>query len=765
MNPEKRLKIAGAFLLAMITGIPANAQYDPKPVFQGKTGTTMTDTREWWQPVKHAPAHAPNVIWILLDDVGFGTTTGFGGQISTPVLDSLGNNGLRYTNIHNTGVCAPSRAALLTGRNSHAVGFGYFAESAIGAPGYNGRLPFEAGTIAEILKENGYNTFAVGKWHLVPPGEGTQAGPFNRWPLGRGFEHFFGFLTGATDQWNPQLWEGNDKIDLPPGNKHLTELLADKAISYIANQRSSAPDKPFFLYFAPGATHSPHQAPPEWIDRYKGKFNAGWDKYREEVYKQQLAAGIIPANTILPPRSGEVKAWDSLTVAQQQLYARFREVYAGYLSHTDHEIGRIISYLKETGQLDNTLIIAVLGDNGGTKRGSVNGITEERAYEPRSQEEIDHEVPFLLSQAGKLGTAAAYAVYPQGWGQADNTPFRYWKYDANGEGATHTPLVISYPAVIKERGIRSQYGHIIDLLPTTIALTGAEIPRVINGYQQEPVQGTSLAYSIKDAAAASRHTVQYYEIAGNRSVYKDGWKATAYHDDGKGFNDDKWQLYHLAEDWSEANDLAAKEPGKLQALKKVFDSEARKYNVYPLKGRSYKPVNAGGAKAVTVLYPGITQLNEYGTPDLSKGGFAVTAEATIPEAGAEGVLFADGGVAGGISLFIKDGKLQLLQTNGLAVERLIANSTVTAGNHVFKVDFVPDEVKPKAGGGVLSIYVGDTQVAQTHLTANPLKRAVYSALDTGIDVGRDGITAVGDAYTAPYTFTGTIHKVVIETRK
>ncbi|CAL1519662.1 arylsulfatase [Chitinophaga sp. MM2321] len=763
MNNSNTLKIMGGFLLSILTGYHAQAQHDPKPVFQGKTGTTVADTREWWQPGKHAPAHAPNVIWILLDDVGFGTTTGFGGLISTPVLDSLGSHGLRYTNFHNTGVCAPTRAAMLTGRNSHAVGFGYFAEAAIGTPGYNGRLPFEAGTIAEVLKENGYNTFAVGKWHLIPPGEGTQAGPFNRWPLGRGFEHYFGFLTGATDQWHPQLWEGNDKIDLAPDNKHLTELLADKAINYIANQRSSAPDKPFFLYFAPGATHSPHQAPEEWIDKYKGKFDAGWDKYREDVYKRQLAAGVIPANTKLPPRSEEVQAWDSLTADQQKLYSRFREVYAGYLSHTDYEIGRIINYLKETGQLDNTLIIAVLGDNGGTKRGSINGITEERAYEPRNQEEIDKEVPSLLSQYNKLGTAQSYAVYPQGWGQADNTPFRYWKYDANSEGATHTPLVIFYPEGIKERGIRNQYGHIIDLLPTTVALTGAKIPDVINGYKQEPVQGISLAYSVKDATAASRHTLQYYEITGNRAIYKDGWKATAYHQDGKGFNEDTWNLYHLSEDWSESNDLAAKEPAKLAALKKAFDEEARKYNVYPLKGRSYQPKKKTG-KSVTVLYPGITQLNEYGKPNLSKGSFSVTAETTIPDTGAEGVLFADGGKDGGISLFIKDGKLQLLQTNGQVTASLVADRPVSAGSNTFKVAFIPDKAHPKAGGD-LSLYIGHTQVAQQYLKVNPLERAVYNALDEGIDVGRDGITAVGDAYAVPYQFTGTIHKVIIETEK
>jgi arylsulfatase len=739
----------------------ASAQYDPKQPYQGKVGKSIEETIQSYPERVKAPKGAPNVIWILLDDVGYSATSAFGGSIETPNLNAIANNGLRYTNFHNVGVSAPTRAALLTGRNSHAVGFGYFASTET-TPGYNGRLPFETGTVAEVLKENGYNTFAIGKYHLIPNGEETQAGPFNRWPTGRGFEQYFGFLGGATDQWHPDLWEGNQKVNVEPNKTHLSELLADKAINYIANQKSGNPEKPFFLYFAPGAAHSPHQAPKEWIAKYKGKFDQGWDKYREEIFAHQLALGLVPKGTVLPPRDPQVKAWNSLTPEQQRLFAHFREVYAGYLSHIDYEIGRVVDYLKQIDQYDNTLIITVVGDNGGTRRGDENGTLNEQAYIPKSQQEKDTELAYMLTQADHIGDETTYPVYPQGWGQAENTPFRYWKYDANGEGGTHTPLIISYPNGIKERGIRAQYGHVIDLLPTTIALTGTKAPEQINGYKQEDFQGKDLTYSIQNPTAPSTHTVQYFEIAGCRAIYKDGWKAAAYHQDGNDFKDDKWELFHLEEDWAEAKDLSAKYPQKLAELKEVFNEEALKYNVYPIKGRSYKaaPVPNTPKIKVTILYPGVTRLQASEIPSLTKR-FTITAQAEITTANSEGVLFADGGKFGGISLFVKDGKFVFAQTDGKSKFSLVSEQAIRVGKSEFQVTYTPDVVQPKSGG-TLQLFINKISVAQSKFNASPLKRASYSAIDDGVEVGKDSNTPVSDQYASPFPFTGKLSKVIIE---
>lgn len=745
----------------MFFGGHLHAQYDPRQPFKGKLGKTIEETELWFPEKQSAPDGAPNVIWILLDDAGYAATSAFGGLIETPVFDSLANSGLRYTNFHNVGVCTPTRAALLTGRNSHAVGFGYFASNET-TPGYNGKIPFETATIAEVLKENGYNTFAVGKWHLVPHGEETSAGPFNRWPLGRGFEQFYGFLGGATDQWHPELWEGNQKINTEPNKTHLTELLADKAINYIANQQSANTGKPFFLYLAPGATHSPHQAPKKWIDKYKGKFDNGWDNYRKLVFERQKKLGVIPQNTVLPPRDPQVKEWDSFNPTQKKLYAHFMEVYAAYMSHTDHEIGRIFNYLKQIGKFDNTLVIAVLGDNGGTRRGAEHGTLNEQAYIPKTEKEKKDEFDFMLTQTGRIGSELSYPVYPEGWGHADNTPFRYWKYDANGEGGTHTPLIISWPAKIKERGIRTQYGHVIDLLPTTVALTGTTIPEVINGYRQDSVQGYDLSYTITDSAAPSVHTLQYYEISGNRAIYKDGWKAAAYHKVGKSFGDDKWELFHIADDWSESKDLSQQHPEKLAELKDAFHQEALKYNIYPLKGRSYvaKADPKYPLKTKYVFYPGADKLRSNETPKLSKGGFTITAFAALT-GGENGVLFADGGKYGGISLFVQDNKLHFSQTDGTKSFHLASNEKIALGKSALKIQFTPYAEKTKPGGNV-SLFINNKKVAASAIDKPLYDRAFYSAVDDGNDIAGDTGTPVTDLYKTPFSFKGTLEKIEIE---
>ncbi|MCR6640950.1 MAG: arylsulfatase [Sporocytophaga sp.] len=591
---KETTRVASALVLGAGLALPAFSQNKP---FEGSIGKTFSDSKpDKVTYLKKAPSGAPNVIWILLDDVGFGASSAFGGLINTPTFDSLANNGLRYTNFHTTGICSPTRAALLTGRNHHSVHMGGFPHDFLSAdfPGYDGHIPAEAGTVAETFRENGYNTYALGKWHLTPDDEATDLGPFDRWPSGKGFDHFYGFLGGATDQYKPDLVEDNKHVK--PDGRHLNELIADKAISYIYNQKKIAPDKPFFLYFSPGATHSPHQVAREWSDKYKGKFDQGWDKFREQVLVNQKKLGIIPATAQLPARNARVKAWKDLKPEEQKIYARFMEVYAGFLEYTDYEIGRIVRHLKNSGQLENTAIFIVIGDNGGSQEGSKNGVIKSE-FAPKNTVPEDEILKELLKNYDKIGSAEAYTNYPIGWSQATNTPFKHWKQDANSEGGTRNPLIVFYPKGIKDKGaVRTQYSHLIDLFPTTVELTGIKPQPVIKGIQQKPIEGTSLAYSLNDANAASKHTVQYYNIFGSRAIYKDGWKAEAAHTPAfydlisypgenkveRNFDKDVWELYNLNEDFNERVNLASKYPEKLQELKALFDAEARKYNVYPL---------------------------------------------------------------------------------------------------------------------------------------------------------------------------------------
>ena len=579
--------------------------------FQGVEGKTLADSKEAWTAPIKPPKGAPNVVWIILDDVGFGASSSFGGVISTPNFDTLANLGLRYTNFHTAGICAPTRAALLTGRNHHYVHMGGFAHTSLSAgfPGYDGRIPSDKGTIAEILRENGYNTFGVGKYGLTPDEDATDAGPFDRWPLGKGFDHYFGFLGSQTDQYKPDLIEDNAHVT--PDGRNLNEQITDKAIFYLTRQQHVAPDKPFFLYYAPGATHAPHQVSHEWSDLYKGKFDAGWDVFRKQVFENQKKLGIIPANAVLPERNPAIKAWDSLTPDEKKLYARFMEVYAGYLTYADAQVGRLIHYLKASKQLDNTLVFVVIGDNGASKEGSLNGdIDRQIMLKQHSEEE---NIQYNLAKIGEIGTPEGTQTnYPLGWAQAANTPFKYWKQDANAEGGTRNPLIVYYPKAIKDPGtIRTQYGHVIDLLPTTLELTGINAPEYIRGIKQDTLQGTSLAYSLNDALAASRHHVQYYYIFGSRSVYKDGWKAEVYHhpdftdltnpgskfkpDSVNNFDKDVWELYNLNTDYTERINLANKYPEKLNELKVLYDDQSKKYHIYPyidwedvLKGRIHR---------------------------------------------------------------------------------------------------------------------------------------------------------------------------------
>ena len=589
MNENSVLNaLTSSLILAAGASLPLHAQ-TAQP-YQGVVGRTLAESKEWWPAPVKAPAGAPNIVWILIDDVGYGAAGTFGGLIQTPTFDALANNGLRYTNFHTTAICAPTRSALLTGRNSasvHVSGFSHTVMSA-GFPGWDGRVPATAGTIAEILRDNGYNTFAVGKYGVTPDEEATDAGPFDHWPTGKGFDHFFGFLGSQTDQYRPDLVE--DQAHVRPDGRHLSDQITDKAIFYIDRQKKSAPDKPFFLYYAPGATHAPHQVDRYWSDQYKGKFDKGWDAYREEVFERQKKLGVIPANAVLPERNPDINAWDKLTPEEQKLYARFMEVYAGYLTYTDFEVGRLVNHLKETGQLDNTLIFISIGDNGASKEGTLNGDIDRSLWsKPLTEQE---NINYNLNKIGEIGTPAAVeGNYPLGWAQAANTPFKFWKQDANSEGGTHNPLIVYWPKGIKDKGgIRTQYSHVIDLLPTTLDLIGIKAPEEIRGIKQQPIEGTSLAYSIDDAKAPTQHTLQYYYIFGSRSIYDNGWKAELAYPSSfitgdlqsrQPFDENAWELYNLNDDPTEHIDLATKYPEKLATLKAEFEEQAKAHHLYP----------------------------------------------------------------------------------------------------------------------------------------------------------------------------------------
>ncbi|HSD05767.1 arylsulfatase [Flavobacterium sp.] len=591
---EKRLLIVA--LLAAQFGF---AQNQPNPHYKGVIGKTLAESKEYWPEPVTPPKGSPNVVWIILDDVGFGASSAFGGQIDTPVLENLANNGLRYTNFHTTAICAPTRSALLTGSNSHKVhvgGFSHIATSA-GFPGWDGRLPAKNGTIAEILRDRGYNTFAVGKYGITPDEDATDAGPFDRWPTGKGFEHFFGFLGSATDQYKPDLVE--DQVHITPDGRHLSEQITDKAISYIQKQQKAAPGKPFFLYYSPAAVHSPHQVEAKWSDQYKGKFDDGWDAYREKTLANQKKLGVIPANAQLPERNSLIADWKKLTPDQKKVYSRFMEVYAGYLTYTDYEIGRLVNYLKESNQLENTVIFAIIGDNGASQEGRLQGVATPKTYAENASEE--QALQNNLKVIDEIGTPQTKPNYPMGWAQATNTPFKSWKQDANSEGGTHNPLIVYYPKEIKEKGgIRTQYSHVIDVLPTTLDLLKIKAPESIRGIKQDTIQGYSFYNSFNDANVVSSHKIQHYYIFGNRSIYSDGWKAAAAHHPNSfelnriladksqtnplipDFDKDVWELYNINEDFNERKDLAKKHPEKLAELKKLFDEQAKKNNLYPL---------------------------------------------------------------------------------------------------------------------------------------------------------------------------------------
>ncbi|MFA9215927.1 MAG: sulfatase-like hydrolase/transferase [Sphingomonadaceae bacterium] len=738
--PCTSTRISSAVAVALAPSVPAIAQTAVTQPPGGKAG----------------PA-APNVLWILLDDVGYGASSAFGGLVATPNLDALAAQGLRYTNFHTTAISAPTRAAMLTGRNHHSVGSGLFAETAADLPGYNAKIPASKATVAEILRERGYGTFAVGKWHLTPVEEAGPAGPFNRWPTGKGFGQYYGFLFGETDQWHPQLVENTHTVEADPRGRHLNELLTDKAIQYLRQHRQQQPTRPFFLYYAPGATHAPHQVAASWIEPYRGKFDAGWDSYRAQVFTRQKALGLIPQRTLLPARDPGVKSWASLSADERRLYARYFETYAGFLSYTDAEIGRLISHLKQSGQFDNTIIAVVIGDNGASKEGTDRGTTNGLAAVLNPQRDIGAQ----LKNIDQIGSEFSSPNYPLGWAQATNVPFRQWKQDANSEGGTRNPLILSYPRGIRRPGgVRHQYAHVIDLLPTTLELAQLPTPAQVGGVMQEPIEGSSLVYAIDAAQAPSRHRTQYYEINGTRAMYHDGWKAATLHQPGTPFEQDVWQLYDLNADPTEVQDLAASNPAKLQQLKALFDSEGQKYHVFPLKDTLFQDfaINRSAYKnqQKVVLRPDVGHLFSLVAPAVNGPYYRLTADVQIPAGGAEGVLLANGGRFGGSSIFVQGGKLHYAQTDGITPVLISSEAAIRPGTSQLSVEFSPS----LWSGAEVTLFQDGQRIGQGKVA---LKFGMaYFSYDDGFDIGRDLQTPVSERYQVPFAFTGKLERLTID---
>jgi arylsulfatase A-like enzyme len=742
----------------------------PQPSFRGKIGITYSESTPDFPAPITAPEKAPNVLLVLLDDVGFGQASTFGGPVETPNLTHLAEKGLRYNQFHTTALCSPTRAALLTGRNHHSVGTGVVEELATGFPGYTTILPKSAATVAEVLRQNGYNTAAFGKWHNTPDYETSAAGPFDRWPTWLGFEYFYGFLGGDTNQWSPALVENTKRVAPPINNPdyHLTPDLVDHAIAWIHSQQSIAPDKPFFTYLATGATHAPHHAPKAWIDKYKGKFDQGWDKLREQTFVRQKQLGVIPANAKLTPRPKELPAWDSLSRDDQKIYAHEMEVFAGFLAHTDHEVGRLIDAIDQIGELDNTIIFYIVGDNGASAEGGLAGsINELRVFNkvPESREQ-------LLASLNDLGSPKTFNHYHAAWAWAGDTPFQWTKQIASHFGGTRNPLVIAWGNGIKDRGgIRNQFHHVIDITPTILEAAGITAPTEVNGVKQQKLEGTSLLYTFDNADAPSHHKTQYFEMFGNRAIYDEGWVAAARHPRlpwqgtiNADFQQDPWELYNIEEDFSEANNLAALNPKKLEKLQKLFLSQARQYQVLPLDDRlaerfdvNTRPSPATGRTTFT-YYPGVASIPEGSAPSLKNRSFRITANVEIPKGGAEGVLLTQGGRFAGWSFFLKDSKPTYLY-NFLNAERYTIQSPqkLSPGKSTIRFDFDYDGGGVGAGG-TGKLFINDQQVAEGRIEKTVPYRL---ALDETFDVGRDTGTPVVATYQVPFAFTGHLQKITL----
>jgi arylsulfatase A-like enzyme len=775
MSRRKKILAALGLALAGVFGLTAEAQEvlpRPEPPFKGHIGRTAKDSTLDFPQEVTAPKGAPNILLILTDDVGFSATSPFGGPIPTPTLERLAKNGLRYTKFHTTALCSPTRAALLSGRNHHSAATGVIMELATGFPGYNSLMPKSAGTFAEVLKENGYSTAWYGKNHNVPDWHSSQAGPFDLWPTGLGFEYFYGFIGGDTSQWAPALFENIKPIE-PPHDQpdyFFDKDMADHAIARIQLLHAVAPDKPWLVYYAPGTAHAPHHAPKDWIAKFKGKFDMGWDKMREETLARQKALGIVPADTQLTPRPKEIQAWDSLDADHKRVYARMMEVYAAALSYCDTQIGRILNAIDELGQADNTLVIYIQGDNGASAEGTPQGLLNEMSIFNGIPEDFRQ----VMAHMQDLGGPMTFNHYPVGWAHAMDTPFQWTKQVASHFGGTRNGLVISWPARIKDSGgTRTQFSSVIDIYPTILEAVGVQTPSILNGVSQKPVEGTSMVYTFDNAKAESTHRTQYFEMFANRAIYNDGWVAATtppvlpwvMATNAPPVEDYKWELYNVDKDFSEANNLADKETEKLRELQNLFWAEAQKYNVLPLDNSkterfdvSLRPSLTRGRTEFT-YYPGMVRLPEGSAPDFKNKSYRITADLEIPTGGAKGVLMTQGGRFNGLGLYLLNSK-PVFHYNLVGVERtsIAGKEQLPPGKHTIVVDFKYDG-GGIGKGGLATLTVDGKKVADGKIARTIPFRV---SADETFDVGEDTGTPVSEDYKVPFRFTGTLNKLVIK---
>jgi len=719
-----------------------------------------------------APAGAPNVVIVLIDDMGFGTTQPFGGPVTTPTLDQLAKEGIRYNRFHTTALCSPTRMALLTGRNHHVTNTGAIMELATAFPGNTGIRPAAVAPLAEILRLNGYSTAAFGKYHETPPWEVSVSGPYDRWPTHSGFDKFYGFIGGETNQWAPAIYDGTARVETPadPGY-HFTTDMTSKAISWMKFQKAMTPDRPFFMYYAPGATHAPHHVPKEFIAKYKGKFDQGWDKVREETLARQIAAGVVPQGTKLTPRPAEIPAWDTLSADQKRLFARQMETYAAFAEHTDVEVGRLVRALADLEQLDDTLFIYVVGDNGASGEGGPDGAFNEIL----ALNGIVSDAASQLAHLDEWGGPMTFPHFSVGWAHAMNAPFQWTKQVASHFGGTRNGMVVHWPARLSgaQGQVRSQFHHVVDISPTVLAAVGVPEPKVVHGVEQRPMDGISMLYTVPDPGAEDRRKTQYFEMFANRGIYHEGWVASTRHSTPwlmskslPAFSEDAWELYDVSVDFSQSEDLAAKHPDKLAELQALFVEEAERNHVFPLDDRRserFDPRIAGrpdllqGRRSM-VLGAGMTGIMENAFVNLKGQAHTVTAEIEVGKK-VNGVLIAQAGRFGGWSLYVKDGKPHFVYNfGGLERTTLAAKRALTPGKHLVVYEFVPASPQPGAGG-TGKLLVDGVVVAEGDIPKT--MPFVYSA-DEGVDVGCDNETPVTEDYRqGENAFTGKIEKITV----
>jgi arylsulfatase A-like enzyme len=717
-----------------------------------------------------APPGAPNVVIVLIDDIGFGASSAFGGPINMPTLDKVAATGLKYNRFHTTALCSPTRVALLTGYNHHSNNAGSIMETGTAFPGNTGVRPQSITTSAEVLRQNGYSTAAFGKYHETPPWEISAAGPYDRWPTHSGFENFYGFIGGETNQYAPLVYDGTAQVEIPDDpNYHFTTDMTDKAVSWMRLQKALSPDKPFYMYYAPGAAHAPHHVPAAWRGKYQGRFDRGWDKVREETLARQIALGVVPAGTKLGPKHKDIKDWDTLSADEKKLFARQMETYAGFAEHTDHEIGRLYSAIEELGQVDNTLFIYIVGDNGASAEGQMNGMYNEMTY----FNNVPETVADMLKHYDEWGDESTYPHYPAGWAVAMNSPFSYTKQVASDFGGTRNGMVIHWPKGIKAKGeVRSQFGHVVDIAPTIFEAAQIPAPKRVNGIDQAPLEGNSLVYSFDNAGAKETHTAQYFEMFGNRAMYVDGWYARTIHrpawqgKPSQSLQDDPWELYNSNEDFSLSNDVAAANAGKLKELQDRFMADAEKYNVLPIDDRLIERTNAElvgrptvmGGRNTATYGPGMKGMGIdifIATPGKS---YTMTADVDV-KAGANGVIVAQGGRFGGFSYFLNDGKPTFVYNYlGLESYTVASSQALSPGKHTIVYDFKSDGGPGK--GGIGTITIDGKQTGQERIERT--QPGLFSVDDLA-DVGTDDGTPVASYKTKK--FTGTLNRVTIATRQ